>query len=240
MLGHLQAVLLHEELSDKISAIYCSPLSRAVDTASHIAPALPHLTVSELSERNLGSWDGLSFDKIRQKWPAIYEARGKNPECPIPGAETPLESGTRFSQAISRILHFSDSNIAVVAHTDVISFYLWMLYPEISDIQKFRLPCGSHYHLVDAEGNAALSDSHYILPHPVLNDELCRMLRNSVDLPQHVQAHSDAVTELACRLCDILKVHGYLFDQQLSAPVRFCMILQDFRNITQKQAVTFS
>ena len=63
---HLQAVLLHEELSDKISAIYCSPLSRAVDTASHIAPALPHLTVSELSERNLGSWDGLSFDKIRQ------------------------------------------------------------------------------------------------------------------------------------------------------------------------------
>ena len=62
MLGHLQAVLLHEELSDKISAIYCSPLSRAVDTASHIAPALPHLTVSELSERNLGSWDGLSFD----------------------------------------------------------------------------------------------------------------------------------------------------------------------------------
>ena len=83
MLGHLQAVLLHEELSDKISAIYCSPLSRAVDTASHIAPALPHLTVSELSERNLGSWDGLSFDKIRQKWPAIYEARGKNPECPF-------------------------------------------------------------------------------------------------------------------------------------------------------------
>ena len=184
MLGHLQAVLLHEELSDKISAIYCSPLSRAVDTASHIAPALPHLTVSELSERNLGSWDGLSFDKIRQKWPAIYEARGKNPECPIPGAETPLASGTRFSQAISRILHSSDSNIAVVAHTDVISFYLWMLYPEISDIQKFRLPCGSYYHLrVDAEGNAALSDSHYILPHPVLNDELCRMLRNSVDLP---------------------------------------------------------
>ena len=140
MLGHLQAVLLHEELSDKISAIYCSPLSRAVDTASHIAPALPHLTVSELSERNLGSWDGLSFDKIRQKWPAIYEARGKNPECPIPGAETPLESGTRFSQAISRILHSSDSNIAVVAHTDVISFYLW------SFIRKYLTYRSSGFH----------------------------------------------------------------------------------------------
>ena len=29
MLGHLQAVLLNEELSDKISRIYCSPLLRA-------------------------------------------------------------------------------------------------------------------------------------------------------------------------------------------------------------------
>ena len=65
MLGHLQAVLLHEELSDKISAIYCSPLSRAVDTASHIAPALPHLTVSELSERNLGSKPGEMILTIR-------------------------------------------------------------------------------------------------------------------------------------------------------------------------------
>ena len=26
MLGHLQAVLLNEELSDKISGVYCSPL----------------------------------------------------------------------------------------------------------------------------------------------------------------------------------------------------------------------
>ena len=236
MLGHLQAVLLHEALSDKISAIYCSPLSRVVDTAKHIAPALPHLTVSELSERNLGSWDGLSFDEICQKWPVIYEARGRNPEYPIPGAETPLESGTRFSQAISRILHSSDGNIAIVAHTDVISSYLWMLHPEISERQKFRLPCGSYYHLrMDTRGNAALSDSHYILPHPDLNDELCQMLRDSVDLPQHVQAHSDAVTELACRLCDILKVHGYLFDQKL---IRSGALLHDIARLQKHHTRT--
>ena len=28
MLGHLQSVLLHGELDDKITAVYCSPLSR--------------------------------------------------------------------------------------------------------------------------------------------------------------------------------------------------------------------
>ena len=71
MLGHLQAVLLNEELSDKISGVYCSPLLRAVETAGHMAPELPHIIVSDLSERNLGEWDGLSFDKIRQRWSDI-------------------------------------------------------------------------------------------------------------------------------------------------------------------------
>lgn len=75
MLGHLQAVLLHEELSDRISRVYYSPLARAAETAGHIAAELPHLPVSDLAERSLGEWDGLSFDTIRRKWPDIYEAR---------------------------------------------------------------------------------------------------------------------------------------------------------------------
>lgn len=40
-----------------------------------------------------------------------------------------------------------------------------------------------------------------ILPHPVLSDRLCYILRDAVSLPPHVQVHSDAVTELACHLC---------------------------------------
>ena len=40
MLGHLQAVLLNEELSDKISGVYCSPLLRAVETAGRRCPSM--------------------------------------------------------------------------------------------------------------------------------------------------------------------------------------------------------
>ena len=66
MLGHLQAVLLNEELSDKISGVYCSPLLRTVETAGHMAPELPHIIVSDLSERNLGEWDGpVSYTHLR-------------------------------------------------------------------------------------------------------------------------------------------------------------------------------
>lgn len=137
MLGHLQAVLLNEELSDKISGVYCSPLLRTVETAGHMAPELPHIIVSDLSERNLGEWDGLSFDEIRQRWPDIYKARGNNPDHPIPGAETPAASGFRFSQAVHKILCASEGDIAVVTHTDVISSYLHALHSDMYSRQQF-------------------------------------------------------------------------------------------------------
>ena len=56
MLGHLQAVLLHEELSDRISRVYYSTLARAAETAGHIAAGLPHLPVSDLAETRRMGW----------------------------------------------------------------------------------------------------------------------------------------------------------------------------------------
>lgn len=236
MLGHLQAVLLHEELSDRISRVYYSPLARAAETAGHIAAELPHLPVSDLAERNLGEWDGLSFDTIRRKWPDIYEARGNDSDHPIPGAETPFASGTRFSQAVQEILRSSEGDIAIIAHTDVISSYLYMLHPGTNTRQHFRLPCGSYYHLrVDEKGNAALSESGYILPHPVLSDRLCYILRDAVSLPPHVQVHSDAVTELACHLCDELEAHGHHFDQKL---IRSGALLHDIARLQKHHTRT--
>ena len=236
MLGHLQSVLLHGELDDKITAVYCSPLSRAMETAAHITPDLPHITISDLTERNLGEWDGLSFDEIRKRWPDIYEARGMNPDYPIPGAETPFASGMRFSQAIYEILRSSEGDIAIVAHTDVISSYLYFLDSKQHARQYFRLPCGSYYHLnADDNDHVTLSDSTYLLPHPDLHDELCRMLRDSVSLPHHVQAHSDAVTELACHFCDLLESHGYFFNKKL---IRSGALLHDIARLQKHHTNT--
>ena len=65
--------------------------------------------------------------RYAKRWPDIYEARGMNPDYPIPGAETPFASGMRFSQAIYEILRSSEGDVAIVAHTDVISSYLYLL-----------------------------------------------------------------------------------------------------------------
>lgn len=236
MLGCLQSVLLSEILCDKISTVYCSPLLRAIETSEFIAPSLPHISIPDLTERNLGEWDGLSFDAIRQKWPLIYEARGKNTDYPIPGAETPAESGKRFSQALCKILHNTDDNIAVIAHADVISSYLYLLYSGEYDRQQFRLPCGTYYHLkIDENKRISLTNSNHITPHPELNDEICIKLRNSVTLPKHVQAHSDAVTELACNLGHELETHGYHFDQKL---IRSGALLHDIARLQKHHTKT--
>ena len=60
MLGHLQSVLLHGELDDKITAVYCSPLSRAMETATHITPDLPHITIFRFNRTKSGRM-GWSF-----------------------------------------------------------------------------------------------------------------------------------------------------------------------------------
>ena len=97
-----------------------------------MAPELPHIIVSDLSERNLGEWDGLSFDEIRQRWPDIYKARENNPDHPIPGAGNSCCIWFSLSQAVHKILCASEGDIAVVTHTDVISSYLYALHSGMS------------------------------------------------------------------------------------------------------------
>ena len=47
MLGHLQSVLLHGELDDKITAVYCSPLSELWKRL-HISHLIFHISLSQI------------------------------------------------------------------------------------------------------------------------------------------------------------------------------------------------
>ena len=124
----------------------------------------------------------------------------------------------------------------MVTHTDVISSYLYALHSDMYSRQRFRLPCGSYYHLeVNEKNNISFSDPSYILPHPELNDGLCLRLRDAVSLPRHVQAHSDAVTELACCLCNMLESNGYIFNQKL---VRSGALLHDIARLQRHHTKT--
>ena len=106
-----------------LSAVYCSPLSRALKSAEIIAG--PHqltpVAISDLRERSFGIWEGMTFSEIKDKYPAEFEAWAGNPliYSPIEGENT-LEVKERTINALNTILcNHPGETIAIVAHGGV-------------------------------------------------------------------------------------------------------------------------
>ena len=76
--GIKQAQTLHKrfERSD-IGAIYCSDLSRSVQTAKIIAGSrkVPVVIRKDLREVSMGDWEGCAFGDIAQRFPEEFKAR---------------------------------------------------------------------------------------------------------------------------------------------------------------------
>lgn len=110
----------------KLSAVYCSDLGRAVNSAEIIAGphGLKPLVVPELRERNFGVWEGMTFNEIRERYPSEFEAWASDPlkHSPVNGESTE-EVCKRVIGALDTIVsrHSGDSpaHIAVVAHGGV-------------------------------------------------------------------------------------------------------------------------
>ena len=61
--GFRQAAEMAQKLPP-VTAVFSSPLTRAVQTAQAIG--LPVVTLDDLREMYAGEWDGLNFDQIRK------------------------------------------------------------------------------------------------------------------------------------------------------------------------------
>src|SRR5205809_708167 len=73
--GMAQAKALAQRLAqEKFNALYSSDLGRAVQTAEMIAAVTGHeiVTDARLRERNLGVFQGLNGDEIKEKFPEEY------------------------------------------------------------------------------------------------------------------------------------------------------------------------
>ena len=108
-----------------VTAVFSSPLTRAVQTAQAIG--LPVIVLPGLRELSFGEWDGLTFQQIRQNYPALYEARGSDPSLPLPGQEDPLEGLMRFREAMNQAAAAAPGDFAVVAHGGIIAQFLHSL-----------------------------------------------------------------------------------------------------------------
>ncbi len=101
------AEYISAEATSKLSAVYCSDLSRAVKSAEIIAE--PHsikpVVFKDLRERNFGIWEGMSFDEIKEKYPEEFNAWTNNPLefSPMQGEST-IEVKDRAIAALDNIL----------------------------------------------------------------------------------------------------------------------------------------
>lgn len=110
------------KLLPAVSAVFSSPLTRAVQTAQAIG--LPVAILDGLREMYAGEWDGLTFDQIRRRYPVLYAARFHDLTIPLPGAEDHAEGLARFKGAMEEAAKQSPGDFAVVAHGGIIAQFL--------------------------------------------------------------------------------------------------------------------
>ena len=103
------------------SAIYSSPLSRAVETAQAIAQHhnLTTHICSDLTDIHYGKWQGLTLDEVQKRWSEALHGWYNSPHTAvIPDGETLVDLRRR---AMKTVCELSDSHcgdtIVLVGHT---------------------------------------------------------------------------------------------------------------------------
>jgi len=113
---------------DGIRAIYCSPLSRAVETAQIIARGCgmePRLS-DGLREIHHGHWEGLTRHEVETRFAAEYAAWEEDPFTFAPeGGESGVSVLARVLPAVREIiLRHAGQNVLAVSHKATIRLLL--------------------------------------------------------------------------------------------------------------------
>ncbi|MCX7781947.1 MAG: alpha-ribazole phosphatase [Negativicutes bacterium] len=117
-LGIEQAKIVARRLAKyPIAGVYASDLSRAYQTAEHIAAVhgLPVCQMPELREIKFGDWEGLTYEAVRQKWPEMIDRFFSfADEIKIPGGESFSQLKERAMSAIVRLTERHKGETAVI------------------------------------------------------------------------------------------------------------------------------
>ena len=119
--GRWQAARLGERLHRHgIDAIYCSPLSRTVETADIVGRrcGLTATHVDGLREISHGHWEGLTRAEVEERFPGEYEAWEEDPFTYAPeGAESGVSVLARALPALRDIvMKHPEQRVLVVSH----------------------------------------------------------------------------------------------------------------------------
>ena len=118
--GVLQAAAAAKRLASAgIGVIVTSPLLRATRTAQEVAEVTGAAVVTDdgFRETDFGTWEGLTFAEVRQRWPAEMTAWLADSTVAPPGGESLAEVSVRVTEALHRTLAGRDrQTILIVSH----------------------------------------------------------------------------------------------------------------------------
>jgi broad specificity phosphatase PhoE len=124
--GRKQVRALAEALKNKpLTAIYTSPLIRALETARLIRvfhPSTPIFEEKGLIEMDLGEFDGMKAQDWAEQYPDFRKAWNENPaSVKIPGGESLEDVQDRAKETLERItrIYPSNSTILISSHNFV-------------------------------------------------------------------------------------------------------------------------
>ena len=123
--GVLQAEELGEQMAHlKISAIYSSPIQRAIQSSQILNKHIKGDMIIEpdLREIEMGPWEGLTEDEVAVKYPSHYQIWLTKPaELKIDGRETLQDVLKRGLRTIKKMLaEEQDDVILLVSHVAII------------------------------------------------------------------------------------------------------------------------
>jgi probable phosphoglycerate mutase len=158
-LGQRQARLLAERLQSEsalFDAIYSSDLARAYQTAWELGAAVrvPVQLYPPLREIDLGTWSGLHYNEIRERFPIEARLLEEGQDIPRGGGESLSALRKRVVEAVDGIVaHRDGETIALVTHGGCIRMLLahadnydgdgFRRFPHIGNTSISILRCGS-------------------------------------------------------------------------------------------------
>lgn len=154
--GRVQAKKMHDELQDvNFSAIYSSPLKRALETAEIIASAhqdTPFILAPEMRERNFGSYEGKPMD-LNSGLQTLWDY-GVVPV--VDDHEGILDLEARIYSFLDRIYEkHKDDDILVVSHGGTwLMFYQYHVgRPKSGSLFEFPRSTHGDFLIIDRDGH---------------------------------------------------------------------------------------
>ncbi|MCX8067672.1 MAG: histidine phosphatase family protein [Anaerolineae bacterium] len=103
-----------------LTAVYSSPLSRAMETAQAIAEAqgLEVHPLDGLMDLSFGEWEGLTIPEVQARYPDLWRAWQEAPHTVrFPGGESLDDVRSRCTQALREVVErHPGETVAMVAH----------------------------------------------------------------------------------------------------------------------------